>query len=132
MRYSPPRHSLDAASLAGVGSVSAHAWPADNPLPQSRIENSRPGRQIGSPDGNGRSTDILLRLGGLILIALAVSAVYRLGHLARPGARGAGSALEYLLAMLGFACASAGSVMTILGKHLFDAVELSERWQPRR
>lgn len=147
MRYSPPRRSLDTASL--TRSVPAYAWPTDNrvaplytlscagdaadkPLPQSQIENPRPGQQTGSPGGNGKSTDIRLRLGGLILIAVAVSAVCRLGHLVRPDARGPGSALEYLLAMLGFACACAGSVMAILGKHLFDAVALSERWQPHR
>ena len=47
------------------------------------------------------------------------------------GARGAPGAFELLLALIGFASASAGSAMLLLGAHLFDEIEISARWAHR-
>jgi hypothetical protein len=40
-------------------------------------------------------------------------------------------ALAWLIALLAFASLCAGSAMLVLGPHLFDQVELSERWTRR-
>jgi hypothetical protein len=40
-------------------------------------------------------------------------------------------AMAWLEALLAFASFSAGSAMLVLGPHLFDPVELSERWTRR-
>ncbi|WP_404714081.1 hypothetical protein [Sphingomonas sp. MMS24-J13] len=40
-------------------------------------------------------------------------------------------AIAFLLALLAFASLSAGSAMLVLGQHLFDQVELSQRWTRR-
>jgi hypothetical protein len=40
-------------------------------------------------------------------------------------------ATAWLIALLAFASLSAGSAMLVLGPHIFDRVELSERWTRR-
>ena len=41
------------------------------------------------------------------------------------------SALTFFLALVTFLAASAGSAMLIVGEHLFDEVEISQRWARR-
>jgi hypothetical protein len=38
-------------------------------------------------------------------------------------------ALDYLLALVAFACGSVGCAMLFVGAHLFDQVEVSARWR---
>lgn len=75
--------------------------------------------------------DIGLRGLGMALCALAYVAI---GHLMtlRPIAlpRPAG-VVAYGLAAGGFLGASVGTALTLLGRHLFDEVEVSARWQVR-
>ena len=76
---------------------------------------------------------LALRLVGLILIVIA----WRLGdHLfAVPDPRAKLRPLSYLLALVWIGSACAGSALAVLGRHLFDPVELPARWRihrPRR
>lgn len=41
------------------------------------------------------------------------------------------TAFELLLAAIGFLCASAGSILVTQGGHIFDKVEISQRWRTR-
>ncbi len=76
--------------------------------------------------------DLLIRLGGLAAILLAGAALdwlYRLIHIAGPREATPG---QLLLAAIGFLGASIGTGLLILGRHIHDEVELSDRWRPRR
>lgn len=67
---------------------------------------------------------VSLRLAGAVLLCAAGAAAGRLfgagAHVPR--------AIDYALALIAFAGASAGSVLLLLGAHLFDQVELPRRW----
>jgi hypothetical protein len=39
--------------------------------------------------------------------------------------------IVYFLAMIAFLCGSAGSALLVHGHHLFDKIQVSERWQRR-
>lgn len=41
------------------------------------------------------------------------------------------SLIEFGAAAVGFLCLSAGAILTTLGEHVFDRVEISERWARR-
>ncbi|WP_332819680.1 hypothetical protein [Sphingopyxis sp.] len=79
-----------------------------------------------------RRTDIGLRLGGAALCGLAWLAFRELAalHLSRIHADPGAGAL--LLAAAGFLCASLGAVLITQGRHIFDSVEVSERWRTAR
>ena len=70
-----------------------------------------------------------LRGGGLILWMIAYSAMthLRAGH-PSPVSPGA---MALALATIGFLGASAGTALVMLGRHLFDEVEVSARWRTR-
>lgn len=74
--------------------------------------------------------DILLRAAGLVLWAcsgLIASLLYNhFGTAHRDPAL-----LEFLAGIVGFSCFSAGNFLVILGEHIFDRVEVSERWRRR-
>jgi hypothetical protein len=78
--------------------------------------------------------DAGLRLVGLALLSVAVLVGRHL--FAAPNPQGKVTASAYLLALIGMASACAGAALAVLGRHLFDEVELSERWTihvpPRR
>jgi hypothetical protein len=78
--------------------------------------------------------DPALRLAGLGLLCVALLVGRHL--FAAPDPQGKVTASAYLLALIGVASACAGAAMAVLGRHLFDDVELSERWTihvpPRR
>jgi hypothetical protein len=71
--------------------------------------------------------DIGLRISGLILCGLAYLALTRL--LAMHVAPRTAGALAYALATVGFFSASTGAALAMLGKHLFDEVQVSLRWR---
>jgi hypothetical protein len=76
-----------------------------------------------------RHVDLGLRTGGALLCCIAYVAIAHLAAMhIRPRAAGA---LAYGLAMAGFLAASAGSAMIVLGHHLFDKIEVSQRWRHR-
>ncbi len=70
--------------------------------------------------------DLALRLSGLLLLALAVLIGRHL--FAVPDATGKIRASAYLLALIGMVSACPGAAMAVLGRHLFDQVELPARW----
>ncbi len=71
--------------------------------------------------------DIDLRISGLILCGLAYLALTCL--IAMQGARRTAGALAYALATVSFFCASTGTALAMLGKHLLDEVQVSTRWR---
>jgi hypothetical protein len=75
--------------------------------------------------------DIRLRLTGLLLVGLAIAILYWITKLVGGDGSHPGTNFEYLLALIGFVSASAGSVLLTLGRHIFDRAELSDRWKPR-
>ena len=68
---------------------------------------------------------LIIRIAGLVLLAIAAFSARRLFARAMTPPDG----LEYFLALIAFASASAGCAMTTLGAHLFDQVEVSARWR---
>lgn len=71
----------------------------------------------------------LLRPAGLFLLTIA----WRAGHLLVAVGTYHGNrepALIYLLALLSFACGSAGAALALFGWHLFDRVIVVRRWLP--
>lgn len=74
-----------------------------------------------------RRKDLGLRAVGALLCCIAYVAIARLAAMPiRPQSAGA---LAYGLATIGFLGASAGSAMIVLGHHLFDEIEVSQRWR---
>ncbi|NIJ64257.1 hypothetical protein FHR20_001188 [Sphingomonas leidyi] len=76
-------------------------------------------------------TDIGLRLCGATSCGISYLAIHSLmalrfadGHLPQ-------GALPFFLAAVGFLCASGGAVLLGLGHHIFDQVEISERWRTK-
>lgn len=76
-----------------------------------------------------RRTDLWLRLAGVLLLGVAALAIRML--LGRTSAATYPDALDYLLATVSFVGASAGAGLLALGRHIFDEVEVSERWRRR-
>lgn len=76
--------------------------------------------------------DILIRVGGLALIALASLAAAALRHRALVDVRLEDDPLAYLLALAAFVAGSFGCASLALGHHLFDRIEIARRWQPFR
>ena len=68
---------------------------------------------------------ISMRAGGATSLGLSWLGGHELWLLHGTNAVGA---LMFLLALVTFLAASAGSAMLILGAHLFDKVEVSARW----
>lgn len=73
-----------------------------------------------------KHADLALRLAGLLLLALAVLIGHHLFAVA--DITGKVRASAYLLALIGMASACSGAALAVLGRHLFDQVELPARW----
>jgi hypothetical protein len=58
---------------------------------------------------------------------LAAAALNALDHLVQTGARHPATPIEFMTGFAGFAAASAGAALLLLGKHLLDPVAISER-----
>lgn len=71
--------------------------------------------------------DPAFRLAGLVLILVAVAAICALIHLVQAGVRHPATIAEFVTGATGFAAASAGTALLLLGKHLLDPVAISER-----
>jgi drug/metabolite transporter (DMT)-like permease len=69
----------------------------------------------------------MLRLAGLMLLAFAGLIGRRLFLAADPTATVRATA--YLFALIFMASACAGAALAVLGRHLFDQVELPARWR---
>ena len=75
-------------------------------------------------DARRLRTDLSLRVSGILLLAIAVIAIQTLTRL-----HPATGALAFLLAMIGFVCASVGAMLVVVGGHIHDPVRISARWQ---
>lgn len=73
--------------------------------------------------------DVVLRLAGALLCLVAWRTFARLIAWDRVPGAGAASGLPFVLGTLGFLSACAGAAMLLLGRHLFDEVEVSSRWR---
>jgi hypothetical protein len=70
--------------------------------------------------------DVSLRMAGLVSLCVATLIARHL--FAAPDPQGKVTVSAYLLALIGMASACTGAALVVLGRHLFDQVELSERW----
>lgn len=127
---SPAIFTLDRVALAGPLSCLASSGEGDGRAPTP----ARP--PSGSPLHADRRpvgivADILIRATGVagILAAIAMFTwLYRMIHAASANDPSPGA---YLLAGLAFLASSIGSAILVLGRHIHDRIELSERWRPR-
>ena len=69
-------------------------------------------------------TDLSLRAGGILSLAIAALAIHALVRLHPPT-----GVLAALLATIGFLCASGGAMLVIVGRHIHDRVRVSARWR---
>jgi hypothetical protein len=69
-------------------------------------------------------TDLSLRASGVLGLMIAATAIHTLVRL-HPQT----GALAFLLATIGFLCASGGAMLVIVGHHIHDRVQVSARWQ---
>lgn len=76
-----------------------------------------------------RPTDLALRLLGLALCTASWLSIRALLDLHAQSAVAPPPPAAYALAAIGFVGGSAGSALAVLGHHLFDRVEISERWR---
>ncbi len=76
---------------------------------------------------DGRYASLLLRLAGVGLLVFAWFAGYALFHRTALGSIDR-DAIAFLLAALIFLLGSAGAALALLGRHLFDRVELARQW----
>lgn len=113
--------------MAAISAVLIMAGNSDrSPGPAS--DESRP---LYQGRDKGPVVNIGLRLTGLALLGIAGVAIYWLFGSVHSGGLHAAKPIEYLLAFVSFASASAGGVLLSFGTHIFDEVEVSERWKPR-
>lgn len=73
--------------------------------------------------------DLLLRIFGGGLMALSCLAASRLVAMVQTPPAHQGSPVEMGLAAVAFLAASAGTVLAVLGTHIFDEVVVSPRWR---
>jgi len=75
-------------------------------------------------DARRLRTDLSLRASGILSLAIAVVAIHTLARL-HPQT----GALAFLLATMGFVCASAGAMLLVVGERIHDDVQISARWR---
>jgi hypothetical protein len=76
--------------------------------------------------------DTGLRATGTALLAISYVCIRSVSHRhAVDPVHWSTGIILYALTAMGFLSASLGSAMVLLGHHLFDRVEISERWRPR-
>ncbi|TCP99215.1 hypothetical protein C8J46_103101 [Sphingomonas sp. PP-F2F-A104-K0414] len=75
-------------------------------------------------DARRLRTDLSLRASGLLSLTIAATAIHTLARLHPPT-----GALAFLLAAIGFFCASSGAMLVVVGSHIHDRVKVSARWR---
>lgn len=78
-----------------------------------------------------RSTDLGLRLGGVALCGVSWLAIRTLVHTRLAPWPASPGLMAFGLAAVGFICASAGAALLSIGHHIFDEIEIGERWRTR-
>ncbi|MDB5687085.1 MAG: hypothetical protein JWR77_1674 [Rhizorhabdus sp.] len=79
----------------------------------------------------GIVTDMLIRATGIFGVIAAIALFAWLYRLIQAAPATDPSFGEYLLAALAFLASSVGSAILVLGRHVYDRIELSERWRRR-
>ena len=79
----------------------------------------------------GSFGDLLLRGAGIVSLICGWLLMRWLFHSAGLRLHHDPSLVEFAAAALGFLCLSGGGILTTLGEHIFDHVEISERWARR-
>lgn len=78
-----------------------------------------------------RTRDVSIRAAGAFCCISAYLAAGELANL-RPSTPGTQpAAIAYLLAAIAFLGASLGTALAVLGHHVFDEIEVSDRWKRR-
>lgn len=141
MRDRSNQHFLNAESPVnsdGVGFVppTEAFYSGREGMAAALMVNNRQCPPVGSapstnPNRKDRRIDVILRAAGLTLIGVAGLAVYYLYTSVRNGSPHGATWLELLLASVAFLGASAGGMLVVLGVHVSDGVEVSERWRHR-
>ncbi len=75
-------------------------------------------------DARRLRTDLSLRASGTLSLAIALIAIHTLSRL-QPQT----GPLAFVLATIGFVCASAGAMLVVVGGHIHDPVSISARWR---
>ncbi|SFO28821.1 hypothetical protein [Sphingomonas sp. OK281] len=75
-------------------------------------------------DAHRLRTDLSLRASGVLSLAIAITAVHALARL-----HSAAGPFAFLLATIGFLCATAGTMLVVVGGHIHDPVRISARWR---
>ncbi len=75
-------------------------------------------------DARRLRTDFSFRASGVLSLTIAVTAVHTL---VCPHQQT--GAFAFLLAVIGFLCATAGAMLLVVGGHIHDPVRISARWQ---
>lgn len=73
--------------------------------------------------------DALLRAAGLALLACCWGLI---GWLFRHARHADPTFVDGMAAAAGYVCFCVGAILSVLGEHVFDPVEISERWATRR
>ncbi len=75
-------------------------------------------------DARRLRTDLSLRASGILSLAIALIAIHTLSRLQPQTGPPA-----FVLATIGFVCASAGAMLVVVGGHIHDPVSISARWR---
>ena len=79
----------------------------------------------------GTRGDILLRLGGVLLLLISATSIYALAHRHPGPSTFDPGVIDFALAALGVLSGSSGLGLTAIGRHVFDEVAVSARWRSR-
>lgn len=79
-------------------------------------------------DHQTRSRDLSVRLAGSIMLGCAGLMLRWLVGSVHLHPQHDAAALEAFAAAAGFLCLGGGALLTVLGHHVFDRVEIAERW----
>ena len=80
----------------------------------------------------GRPGDLLMRAGGALLLLVSGTAIGTLAHHHAAHRVFSPHIFDLALAATGFLASSIGAALLALGHHVFDEVEVSERWRYRQ
>lgn len=78
-----------------------------------------------------KQADLALRAAGVVLCAVSWAGIAELIARTEQAPAHGPDLLAFCLAIVGFLAASAGSGLLLLGGHIFDQVEVSDRWRRR-
>jgi hypothetical protein len=81
-------------------------------------------------DRRPRVRDLFLRTAGLVFLTCCWFLVRWLFHAGNLQHQQDPTPLQFAAGMIAYPCFSAGAILTAMGAHIFDRVEISQRWAP--